>query len=115
MSDDYEEYLLRKKMLELMKKNAKAEKGPVETLRDYLYDRGDEVLDAALAQYPKEASAIAERLAELIKQGVIKDKISGGELLELFRRVGLNVYVETHVKVAKDGKLVTFSDLLKEQ
>lgn len=114
-NDDYEDYLLRKKMLELMRKGAKAEKGPVETVKDYLYDRGDEVLDAALQQYPREASAIVEKLADLIKRGVIKDKISGGELLALFRSVGLNVYVETHVKVAKDGKLVSFSDLLKEE
>lgn len=115
MSDDYEEYLLRKKMLELMRKGMKQEKGPVDIVKEYLYDRGDEVLEAALQQYPKEASVIVERLAELIKRGVIREKISGGELLQLFRSLGLNVYIETHVKIAKDGKLLSFSDLLKEE
>jgi len=86
-----------------------------EILSGYLYDRADEVLDLAYRQYPIQTEAIVTRIARLILSGEITSKISGGELLMLFRSVGLNVRVNTTIKVEDDGKLISFSEKLKQQ
>jgi DNA-binding TFAR19-related protein (PDSD5 family) len=81
----------------------------------YLYDRGDEVLSLAYAQYPAQTEAIVAKIAELILTGEIPSRISGGELLSLFRSVGLNVRVNTTIKVEDKGKFISFADKLKQQ
>jgi hypothetical protein len=84
-------------------------------LSPYLYDRADEVLDLAYGQYPVQTEAIVTRIASLILAGEITSRISGGELLMLFRSVGLKIRVNTTIKVEDDGKFVSFSDKLKNQ
>jgi DNA-binding TFAR19-related protein (PDSD5 family) len=81
----------------------------------YLYDRGDEVLSLAYAQYPAQTEAIVAKIAELILTGEISSRISGGELLSLYRSVGLNVRVNTTIKVEDKGKFISFADKLKQQ
>ena len=85
-----------------------------EILSSYLYDRADEVLDLAYGQYPVQTEAIVTRIARLISSGEITSRISGGELLMLFRYVGLNIRVNTTIKVEDDGKLISFSEKLKK-
>jgi DNA-binding TFAR19-related protein (PDSD5 family) len=86
---------------------------PREIVSGYLYDRADEVLKLAYEQYPSQTEAIVARIAALIQTGELTDRISGGELLSLFRSVGLRVRVDTTIKVEDDGKLVPFSEKLK--
>lgn len=86
-----------------------------EVLSPYLYDRADEVLDLAYGQYPVQTEAIVTRIARLISDGEIANRISGGELLMLFRSVGLKIRVNTTIKVEDNGKFVSFSDKLKNQ
>ncbi len=86
---------------------------PREIVSGYLYDRADEVLKLAYEQYPSQTEAIVARIAALFQTGELTDRISGGELLSLFRSVGLRVRVDTTIKVEDDGKLVPFSDKLK--
>jgi DNA-binding TFAR19-related protein (PDSD5 family) len=86
-----------------------------EILSPYLYDRADEVLDLAYGQYPVQTEAIVARIARLILDGEITNRISGGELLMLFRSVGLKIRVNTTIKVQDNGKFVSFSDKLKNQ
>jgi len=86
-----------------------------EILSPYLYDRADEVLDLAYGQYPVQTEAIVTRIARLILAGEITSRISGGELLMLFRSVGLKIRVNTTIKVEDNGKFVSFSDKLKNQ
>lgn len=86
-----------------------------EILSPYLYDRADEVLDLAYGQYPVQTEAIVTRIARLISDGEITNRISGGELLMLFRSVGLKIRVNTTIKVEDNGKFVSFSDKLKNQ
>lgn len=78
-----------------------------------LYDRGDEVLSAAESQFPSQTMAIMDRILDLIERGDIQQKISGGELLSLFRMMGLNIRMNTTIKIEDHGKLVSFSDKLK--
>jgi DNA-binding TFAR19-related protein (PDSD5 family) len=91
----------------------KKQRTPREIVSGYLYDRADEVLKLAYEQYPSQTEAIVARIAELIQGGELTDRISGGELLALFRSVGLRVRVDTTIKVEDDGKLVPFSEKLK--
>jgi DNA-binding TFAR19-related protein (PDSD5 family) len=86
-----------------------------EIVSAYLYDRADEVLDLAYTQYPAQTEAIITRIARLILAGDITNRISGGELLMLFRSVGLNIRVNTTIKVEDNGKFVSFSEKLKQQ
>ncbi len=89
-------------------------KSSMDIVKDFLYDRGDEVLRAALAQYPSQARAIVARIAEIISTGELQSRISGGELLALFRSVGLPVRIDTSIRIEDHGKLVSFSDKLKQ-
>jgi DNA-binding TFAR19-related protein (PDSD5 family) len=86
-----------------------------EILSHYLYDRADEVLDLAYSQYPVQTEAIVTRIARLILAGEITSKISGGELLALFRSIGLKIRVNTTIKVEDNGKFVSFSEKLRNQ
>ena len=60
-------------------------------------------------------NSILARIIELIKTGEISQRISGGELLALFRSIGLKIRVNTSIKIEDHGKLVSLSDKLKQQ
>ena len=119
------EILKAKKMQEMMKRMIKQKKEKMEKdvrkhepsereiLLSYLYDRGDEVLNLAELQFPVETRAITNRIVELINIGEINRKISGGELLSLFRSLGLNVKINTTIKIEEHGKYVSFAEKLK--
>ena len=86
-----------------------------EIISTYLYYRGEEVLKLAESQYPYQTKAILARIIELIKAGEISQRISGGELLALFRSIGLKIRVNTSIKIEDHGKFVSLSDKLKQQ
>ena len=101
---------------EKMKARKEQESQPrtdMEIISSYLYDRGEEVLDLAKSQFPIQTRAIVRKIVELVKSGEINQRISGGELLALFRSVGMNIRVNTSIRVEDHGKLVSFSDKLK--
>jgi DNA-binding TFAR19-related protein (PDSD5 family) len=79
----------------------------------YLYDRGDEVLKLAEKQFPLQTKIILKRLNELIRFGEIS-KISGGDMLAVYRSLGLNIRVDTHISISDHGKTISFSDKLKQ-
>lgn len=85
-----------------------------ELLLKYLYDRGDEVLELAESQYPVQAKLIVKRIVELIKSGEIDSLISGGELLAIFRSVGLRIRVDTSIRIQEHGKFISMGEKLKE-
>ena len=89
-------------LIEKIKGESKADVKKVddkELLLKYLYDRGDEVLELAESQYPVQAKLIVKRIVELIKSGEIDSLISGGELLAIFRSVGLRIRVDTSIRI----------------
>ena len=88
---------------------------PREMLVKQLGYRGLEILQNAEGQFPNETKMVVDKLVELIKSGEITEMIDGGKLLALFRSVGINVRVETTIRVEEDGKLVSWSDKLKER
>jgi DNA-binding TFAR19-related protein (PDSD5 family) len=104
--------------LEKVKKVEKQQHQPKtsrEIITSYLYDRGEEVLNLAESQFPTQTRTILDRIAELIKAGEINQRISGGELLALFRSIGINIRINTSIKIEDHGKMVSFSDKLKQE
>lgn len=85
-----------------------------EIVLKYLYDRGDEVLRLAEAQYPVQTEIIIKKIADLIKSREIDSLISGGELLAIFRSVGLRIRVDTNIRIEDHGKFISFGEKLKE-
>jgi DNA-binding TFAR19-related protein (PDSD5 family) len=85
-----------------------------EILLKYLYDRGDEVLQLAELQYPVQTRIIVKRIVDLIKSGELDSLISGGELLAIFRSVGLRIRVDTNIRIDDHGKFISFGEKLKE-
>lgn len=126
MSEDKDIEMIKARKLREMKERAaaierakkaepeKKEKPAREIVVSFLYDRGDEVLNAAYSQYPAQTEAIVTKIAELIRSGGLKERIAGGELLSLFRSVGLRVRIDTSIRIQQDGKLVSFSEKLKQ-
>ena len=120
------EILKAKKMQEIMQRMMKQKKDNIgkdikkrepserEILLSYLYDRGDEVLNLAESQFPSETRAIINRIVELINSGEINRKISGGELLSLFRTIGMNIKINTTIKIEEHGKYMSFAEKLKQ-
>jgi DNA-binding TFAR19-related protein (PDSD5 family) len=87
---------------------------PREILIKQLGYRGLEVLQNAESQFPRETKLVVAKLAELIQSGEVTETIDGGKLLTLFRSLGILVRVATTINVEQDGKLVSWSDKLKE-
>ena len=87
---------------------------PREILIKQLGYRGLEVLQNAESQFPEETKLVIDKLADLIQSGEVTETIDGGQLLTLFRSLGIRVRVATTIKVEQDGKLVSWSDKLKE-
>ncbi len=91
----------------------KLQKSPKEIVLEALYDRGDEVLQAAYDAYPRQTEVVVEQLARLLKQTGGREKISGGELFALFRNLGLRFSMKTTIKVQDKGRFVDLKDKLK--
>jgi len=92
---------------------AKPAKSDRDLLLEVLYDRGDEVLQTAYQAYPRQTEIVVAQLARLLKQNGMREKISGGELYQLFRNLGLRFSLKTTIKIQDKGKFVDLKDKLK--
>ena len=93
----------------------KVSENPRDSLIKKLGFRGLEVLENAEFQFPSETKMITQKLFELIKTGELNEIVDGGQLLSIFRSVGLNIRMETKINVEQDGKFVSLSDKLGTQ
>jgi DNA-binding TFAR19-related protein (PDSD5 family) len=109
-----EKAALNEKIKEVETKMTATKTNDKEIVLKYLYDRGDEVLRLAESQYPIQTEIIVKRIADLIKSREIDSLISGGELLSIFRSVGLRVRVDTNIRIEDHGKFISFGEKLKE-
>jgi DNA-binding TFAR19-related protein (PDSD5 family) len=116
----------RKKLLEmqmrLLAKKAEEEKkqeepekapDPKEVLNRIFVDRAWEVFEAARRQYPRETQTLQDELVRLILSGKLKEQITGEQLLWLFRKLGLDVRMETKIRILESGELKTIAEKLK--
>jgi len=82
-------------------------------VRENLVDRGDEVLDAALKQYPEQTKKIVMILAEKIVKREISQKIGGGMLMSLFDYLGMPVKLRSRILYYKKGEYKSIEELLR--
>ena len=122
MEEDADLKLLEHRKLEEMRRRMKAvapqakqEKTDRQVVEEMLYDRGDEVLEAAYSFYPEETGKLVKELAGMIRDGRLKEKVAGGELLSIFRELGLRFRLKTSIKVMDQGKLVDLSEKLSKK
>lgn len=122
MEEDSDLKLLEQRKLEAMRRRireaapaAKSERTDRQVVEGMLYDRGDEVLEAAYSFYPRETERLVKELAGMIRDGRLGDKIAGGELLSIFRQLGLRFRLSTSIRVMDQGKLVDLSEKLKRK
>ena len=126
MSEDRELEALKAKRLAEMRKNIVSQSTKEEkkqtaappSFRDivisHLGYRGMEVLQNAESQFPNEAKMVIDRLGQLFQTGEINEQIDGGQLLALFRSVGIHVRMQTKINIEQDGKFVSQSDRLSK-
>ena len=126
MNDDLELERLKAKRLAEMQKNISTIKQtstepeqkknetphPRDIVLKNLGFRGKEVLQNAESQFPEATKSVIEQLAQLITSGEFTERIDGGQLLSLFRTIGLNIRMQTKINVEQDGKFVSLSDKL---
>jgi len=116
----------RKRLLEmqmhLLTKKAEEEKkqeeperapDPKEVLNRIFIGRAWEVFEAARRQYPQVTQALQDELVRLILSGKLKEQITGEQLLWLFRKMGLDVRMETKIRILESGELKTVAEKLK--
>ncbi|HDJ66920.1 MAG TPA: hypothetical protein ENF33_04350 [Nitrososphaeria archaeon] len=124
MEDDLELKMLRlKKMRELLKSREKQKKGKevselsfkdaYELVKKHLVDRGEEVLNAALEQYPEAARKVVMIIASKIMRGEFSGKITGEMLMQLFEYLGMHVRLETKILYYRKGEYKSIQDLLR--
>ncbi|HEY7695450.1 MAG TPA: DNA-binding protein [Nitrososphaeraceae archaeon] len=109
-----EKAALIEKIKEVETKTNATKASDKEIVLKYLYNRGDEVLRLAESQFPIQTEMIVKRIADLIKSREIDSHISGGELLAIFRSVGLRIRVDTNIRIEDHGKFISFGEKLKE-
>ena len=86
---------------------------PKEVLNRIFVDRAWEVFEAARRQYPQVTQTLQDELVRLIQSGKLKEKITGEQLLWLFRKIGLDVRMETKIRILESGELKTIAEKLK--
>ena len=102
----------KEKIAALQKEQKDKKPSPRDIVVKQLGYRGLEVLQNAEYQFPKETQIIVLKLSELISSGEITEVLDGGNLLALFRAIGINIRMKTKINVEKDGKFVSLSDKL---
>ena len=112
MRDNLSSQRNQEKIAASQKEQQDKKPSPREIVVKRLGYRGMEVLQNAEYQFPKETEIIILKLSELISSGDIKEVLDGGNLLALFRAVGINIRMKTKINVEKDGKFVSISDKL---
>jgi DNA-binding TFAR19-related protein (PDSD5 family) len=123
-NDDSDELeaIKAKKMLEFQQRMTATQRKPEQKkevddmtlVRSRLVNRGDEVLDAALSQYPQATMKVVQYIAKLYRSGKLDEPIPGEELLALFHDLGMRVRLETTITYVKDGKRVSLSEKFKQ-
>jgi len=73
------------------------------------------VLDAAETQYPDPTRMLERELARLVNEGRLKGPVSAEQLLWLFRRLGMDVRLETKIQVYESGELKSLADKFRGQ
>ncbi len=106
---------MQRRLLEHEKKKETTERQPAprEVLKTILVGRAWEVLDAAKVQYPEPARALENELSRLVREGRLKGPVTAEQLMWLFRSLGLDVRLDTKIRVFESGELKSLAQKFK--
>ncbi|MCS7094821.1 MAG: hypothetical protein NZ988_03305 [Thaumarchaeota archaeon] len=90
-------------------------RSPIEELKAYLDERGAEILNEAHQLNSSLTERVAVALTGAVREGRLQPLIDAGDLLRLFRSLGLHVKPSTTVKVLKDGEVKDLRQYLSEE
>jgi len=90
------------------------EQDPLQELKRHVSERGDEVIDTAFMENPELTRRVADALLKALKSGRLETPIDAGDLLILFRRLGLRVQVESKLMVHRKGETKDLRKALEE-
>jgi len=126
VSDDLELELMRmRRMAELQKQIAAKktaqekppEQKPAETPEDVLKrmfaGRAWEVWNAAEQQFPLVTQKLKEVIVQLVTQGKVTQPVTGEQLMGLYRKLGLNVRLNTKIRIYESGEMKTIADRVR--
>lgn len=106
--------MLEKEIAKEKPKKDIEEKDPEKVLKKLFVGRAWEVFHAAERQYPAIAQKVKEAFVQLFLQGKFKGPITGEQLLWFFRDLGLDVRLETKIRILESGELKTLAEKLRE-
>ena len=106
--------MLEKKLAQELPEKKPEEQDPDKILDRLFVGRAWEVFRAAESQYPTIAQKVKEAFVQLSIQGKFKESITGEQLLWFFRDLGLNIRLETKIRILESGELKTLADKLRE-
>ncbi len=110
---------LYSKYLKMLKEKEEHDRGEVKSPKDIVLEhvvdeRARELLRQAEEQYPEATNYAISVVAELIKQGVIKE-IDGELMLALLNRLGVPVRPEVRIRfVKRGGREVSLKEYLED-
>jgi len=106
--------MLQKEAAKEAPKKEAEKKDPDKILSELFVGRAWEVFHAAETQYPTIAQNVKEAFVQLHQKGKFKGPITGEQLLWFFRDLGLNVRLETKIRILESGELKTLAQKLRE-
>ncbi len=106
--------LLAERAREESKPSQTQKEQPEAIVRRVLRERGDEVFEAAIQQFPSETREVLPELASLVEKGEITE-ITGAWLLAVLNQIGIPVRLKTTIQLVSDGKVGTIAEKLREK
>ena len=118
MSDPELTRIRRKKLRDLKKRLAPREEDTSSQdtdaiLNDVFKGRAWEVFNTANLQFPGVMGDVKNALVKLVLHGGLKE-ITGEQLYQFLRRLGLRVKLNTRISFTEDGKLKSLAEKLKD-
>nr|KJR72182.1 MAG: DNA-binding protein [Vulcanisaeta sp. AZ3] len=116
--DEERERIMRKMMMEMMRKAQAREEGKKPLTRDDIIsiikritkgDRAEEIINNALELYKDTALQVFKQLVELHLNGKLNE-LQDYELYQILERLGLHVPIKTRVRIVRHGREESIGD-----
>jgi arsenate reductase-like glutaredoxin family protein len=116
--DEERERIMRRMMMEMMRKAQAREEGKKPLTRDDIIsiikritkgDRAEEIINNALELYKDTALQVFKQLVELHLNGKLNE-LQDYELYQILERLGLHVPIKTRVRIVRHGREESIGD-----
>ena len=107
--------LLLQKVEDAQREEQRDIEAPENVFERIFDDSAWKVWRAAEHQHPEAAQQVGRALTTLLETGKLTEKVNDGQLLWLFKRLGLRVRFDTKIRILEGGKLKSIADKLSER